>query len=75
MNESGFQAEVGCGQWMVIPVVKGQSQSQNKRVSHQFTYLISSVRSTEHITVIEAILAGAITIDLFIIIKGAVIQL
>ena len=52
---------------MVVPVVKG--------ASHQFTHLIGSVGDTEHITVIEAISAGAVTIDLFIIIKGAVIQL
>ncbi len=33
MDESGFRAEVGCDQWVIIPVVKDQSQSQNKRVS------------------------------------------
>ena len=59
---------------MIIPVVKDQSQSQNKRVNHQFTHLIDSIESTEHITVIEIILAEAETIELFIIIKNVVIQ-
>ena len=74
MNESGFWIGVGCGQWVIVPVVKGQGQGQDKRVSHQFTHLIESVDSTEHLTVIETISAGAVTIDLFIIIKRAVIQ-
>ena len=43
--------------------------------SHQFTHLIDSIGDTEHITVIEAISAGAVTIDLFIIIKGIIIPL
>ena len=60
---------------MVVPVVKGQDQDQVKRVSHQFTHLIASIGSTEHITVIEIISIGAITIDPFIIIKGVIIQL
>ncbi len=67
MDESGFRVGVGRDQWMVIPVIKG--------VSHQFTHLIGSVGSTEHITVIETISAGAETIEPFIIIKSAVIQL
>ena len=75
MDESGFRAGVGRGQWVVVSVVKDQGQGQNKRVNHQFTHLIGSVESTEHITVIETISAGAVTIDLFIIIKRAVIQL
>ena len=60
---------------MIVPVVKDQSQGQNKRVNHQFTHLIDSVESTEHITVIETISVRAETIDFFIIIKEAVIQL
>jgi len=43
--------------------------------THQFTHLIDSLEDTEHITVIEAISAGAVTIDFFIIVKRAVIQI
>ena len=43
--------------------------------THQFTHLIDFLEDTEHITVIEAILAEAVTIDLFIIVKKAVIQI
>ena len=75
MNESDFWIGVGRDQWVIVPVIKDQGQDQNKRVSHQFTHLIESVGSTEHLTVIETISAGAVTIDLFIIIKRAVIQL
>jgi len=73
MNESDFQVGVGCGQWMIISVVK--DQGQDKRVRYQFTHLIDSVESTKHITVIETISAEAVTIDFFIIIKRSVIQL
>jgi hypothetical protein len=69
MDESDFRVGVGRGQWVVIPVVEG---ADNR---HQFTHLIGSVGDTEHITVIEAISAGGITIDPLIIIKGVVIQL
>ena len=75
MDESGFRVGVGRDQWVVVPVVKDQGQGQNKRVNHQFTHLIDSVESTEHITVIETISIRAVIIDFFIIIKKAVIQL
>jgi hypothetical protein len=42
---------------------------------YQFTHLIDSLGDTEYLTVIEAISAGAVIIDSFIIIKGTVIQL
>ena len=66
MNESRFQVSVDWDQWVIIPVIK--------KVNHQFTHLIDSIESTEHITVIETISAEAETIELFIIIKSAVIQ-
>ena len=66
MNESRFQVNVDWDQWVIISVIK--------RVTHQFTHLIDSIESTEHITVIETISAEAETIEFFIIIKNAVIQ-
>jgi hypothetical protein len=68
MDESGYQVGVGRGQWVVIPVIEGMDY-------HQFTHIIGSLGDTEHLTVIESISAEAVTIDSFIIIKGAVIQL
>jgi len=45
-----------------------------KRVTYQFTHLINSIESTEHITVIQTISAEAEIIEFIIIIKNAVIQ-
>ena len=44
-----------------------------KEISHQFTHLIDSIGDIKHITVIEAISAEDVTIDLFIIIKEIII--
>ena len=66
MDESGFRIDVDRGQWMIISIIK-------KIKSHQFTHLIDSLGNTEHITVIEAISAGVVTIDFFIITKGTII--
>ena len=66
MNEFRFQVNVDWDQWVIISVIK--------RVTHQFTHLIDSIESTEHITVIETISAEAETIEFFIVIKNAVIQ-
>ena len=68
MDESGFRIGVGRGQWVVIPVIE-------EMIKHQFTHLIGFLGDTEHITVIEAISAGGVTIEPFIIIKGIIIQL
>jgi Tc5 transposase DNA-binding domain len=68
MDESGFRVGVGRGQWVIIPIVEDMDH-------HRFTHLIGSLGDTEHLTVIESISAGAVTIDPFIIIKGTVIQL
>ena len=66
MDESGYRIGVGRGQWVVIPAIKEMS-------IHQFIHLIGSIGSTKHLIMIKAILTKAITIDLFIIIKGVVI--
>ncbi len=65
MDESGFWIDVDHDQWMIIPAIEG--------ISHQFTHLIGSIEDTEHITVIETILAGDVTINFFIIIKEIII--
>ena len=52
---------------MIVSVVEGKT--------HQFTHLIGSLGDTEHIIVIKAISAEAVTIDFFIIAKKAIIQI
>ena len=65
MDETGLRVGVGCGQWVIVPT--GQEQGR-------FTNLIGSQGDTEHVTVIESISAGGVTIAPHIVIKGIVIQ-
>jgi hypothetical protein len=69
MDETGLRIGIGRGQWVVVPVedsIGGNLSRFHSQLGHQFC--------TEHVTVVEAISAGGVTIDPLIIVQGIVIQ-